>query len=102
MPIAQLIAGGGSKVTVASPRAAELVPLLRSRGATIAEAPGDRFDVTGIEAPAIGEAAAAAGIPLHELTTVGSSLEDVYMSMTADEVEYRGTAPATVTEGSLA
>ncbi len=102
MPIHQLIAGGGSKVTVASPRAAELVPLLISRGATIADVQGGRFDATGIEAPAIGDAAAAAGIPLHELTTVGSSLEEVYMSMTADEVEYRSAAPTTVTEGSLA
>ena len=32
MPIHQLIAGGGSRVTIASPRAAELVPILRSRG----------------------------------------------------------------------
>jgi ABC-2 type transport system ATP-binding protein len=102
MPIQQLIAGGGSKVSVASPRAADLVPLLRAKGATIAAEAGDRFDVTGIDAPTIGDAAAAAGIPLHELATVGSSLEEVYMSMTADEVEYRSAAPAAQTEGSLA
>lgn len=102
MPIEQLIAGGGSKVTVASPRAAELVPLLRAQGATVADHEGDRFDVTGIAAPAVGDAAAAAGIPLHELTTVGSSLEEVYMSMTADEVEYRSAAPVQENEGTLA
>ena len=102
MPISQLIAGGGSKVSVASPRAAELVPLLRSKGATVAKEEGDRFDVTGIDAPAVGDVAAAAGIALHELTTVGSSLEEVYMSMTADEVEYRSSAPVAETERSLA
>ncbi|MGT2424613.1 ABC transporter ATP-binding protein [Amnibacterium kyonggiense] len=102
MPISQLIAGGGSKVTVASPRAAELVPLLRARGATATDPEGGRFDVTGMDAPAVGDAAAAAGIALHELTTVGSSLEEVYMSMTADEVEYRGAAPAAANEGSRA
>jgi ABC-2 type transport system ATP-binding protein len=101
MPIAQLIAGGGSKVAVASPRAAELAALLRRQGATLAEETGDRFAVTGMDAPAVGDAAAAAGIPLHELTTVGSSLEEVYMSMTADEVEYK-SAPAVETDRSRA
>jgi ABC-2 type transport system ATP-binding protein len=94
MPIGELIAGGGSKVTVASPRAAELAALLRSRGAVTRPEAGERFDVTGIDAPAVGELAAAAGIALHELTTVGSSLEEVYMTMTADDVEYRSAEPA--------
>jgi ABC-2 type transport system ATP-binding protein len=102
MPIHQLIAGGGTRISVASPRAAELAPLLRAKGATVAKEEGDRFDVTGIDAPAVGEAAAAAGIALHELTTVGSSLEEVYMSMTADEVEYKSAAHVAETEGSLA
>lgn len=94
MPIGDLIAGGGSKVTVASPRGTELAALLRSRGATTRPESGDRFDVTGLGAAEVGDAAAAAGIALHELTTVGSSLEEVYMSMTADDVEYRSAATA--------
>jgi ABC-2 type transport system ATP-binding protein len=101
-PIDALIAGGGSKVTVASPRGADLAALLRSRGAVTVPDAGERFDVTGLDAPAIGDAAAAAGIALHELTTVGSSLEEVYMSMTADDVEYRSGAVAPETQGSPA
>jgi ABC-2 type transport system ATP-binding protein len=102
MPIGDLIAGGGTRVVVASPRATELAALLHSGGATTTPGTGDRFDVTGIDAAAIGETAAGAGIALHELTTVGSSLEEVYMAMTADEVEYRSAAPVAETEGSLA
>ncbi|WP_375407210.1 ABC transporter ATP-binding protein [uncultured Amnibacterium sp.] len=94
MPIGDLIAGGGSRVTVTSPRGTELAALLRSRGATTTPGTGDRFDVTGLGAADVGDAAAAAGIALHELTTVGSSLEEVYMSMTADDVEYRSAAAA--------
>lgn len=94
MPIGDLIAGGGSRVTVTSPRGTELAALLRSRGATTRPGTGDRFDVTGLGAAEVGDAAAAAGIALHELTTVGSSLEEVYMSMTADDVEYRSAAVA--------
>jgi ABC-2 type transport system ATP-binding protein len=95
MPIAELIAGGGSKVTVGAPRGSELSALLRANGATTSPETGERFDVTGMDAPAVGELAAGAGIALHELTTVGSSLEEVYMSMTADEVEYRSAEPTT-------
>jgi ABC-2 type transport system ATP-binding protein len=92
MPIGDLIAGGGSKVTVASPRGAELAALLTGHGGAAGPVADGRFDVTGLTAPQIGDAAAAAGIALHELTTVGSSLEEVYMSMTADDVEYRSAA----------
>jgi ABC-2 type transport system ATP-binding protein len=95
MPIAELIAGGGSKVTVAAPRGAELAALLRARGAVTTPDSGERFDVTGVDAPAVGEIAAGAGIALHELTTVGSSLEEVYLSMTADDVEYRSADETT-------
>ncbi len=102
MAIGDLIAGGGSKVTVASPRGTELAALLRQRGATTAPDSGDRFDVAGLDAPAIGEAAAAAGIALHELRTVGSSLEEVYMSMTADDVEYRSAPVEAARAGGAA
>lgn len=102
MPIGQLIAGGGSKVTVASPRGTELAALLRARGATTTPQTGERFEVTGLDAAGIGDAAVDAGIALHELTTVGSSLEEVYMSMTADDVEYRSGSTEPQTAGSFA
>ncbi|MGN6446766.1 ABC transporter ATP-binding protein [Amnibacterium sp.] len=100
MPIGQLIAGGGSSVRVASPRSAELAAVLRSHGATVSDGQHDLFDVAGIDAAAVGEAAAAAGIPLHQLTTVESSLEEVYLAMTAEDVEYR--SGSAVPEGSRA
>ncbi len=102
MPIGQLIAGGGSKVTVASPRTADLIRLVRAEGGTVGQEHGDRFDATGVTAAAIGDIAAGAGIALHELTTVGSSLEEVYLSMTADDVEYRSGSTAQQTEESHA
>ncbi|RIX31234.1 ABC transporter ATP-binding protein [Amnibacterium setariae] len=98
MPIGDLIAGGGSKVTVASPRATELAALLAARGATTAPTGDGRFDVSGLDAAAVGDLAAASGIALHELTTVGSSLEEVYMAMTADDVEYRSAPTGVDTE----
>ncbi len=102
MPIGRLIAGGGSTVSVVSPRSAELAVLLHERGATTTAGADGRLEVTGLEAAAVGDLAAGAGLALHELRTVESSLEDVYMAMTADQVEYRSGQDAPHREGSAA
>ena len=47
----------------------------------------------GRDAAGIGELVGAAGLHLHELTLVRSSLEDAFMTLTADSVEY-STHPA--------
>jgi ABC-2 type transport system ATP-binding protein len=44
--------------------------------------------VTGLPAPRIGELAASASLVLHELTPRLPSLEEAFMEMTADSVEY--------------
>jgi ABC-2 type transport system ATP-binding protein len=44
--------------------------------------------VTGLEAPRIGELAASASLVLHELTPRLPSLEEAFMELTADSVEY--------------
>jgi ABC-2 type transport system ATP-binding protein len=49
--------------------------------------------VTGLEAPRIGELAASAQVVLHELTPRLPSLEEAFMELTADSVEY-GRGPA--------
>jgi ABC-2 type transport system ATP-binding protein len=45
------------------------------------------LDVTGLEAPKIGELAASAGIVLHELTP-RASLEEAFLEMTSDSLEF--------------
>ena len=49
--------------------------------------------VTGLPAPRIGELAASASIVLHELTPRLPSLEEAFMELTADSVEYGGSKP---------
>ena len=46
--------------------------------------------VQGLDAPAIGELVGSHGLHLHELTLVRSSLEDAFMTLTHDAVEYSG------------
>jgi ABC-2 type transport system ATP-binding protein len=55
----------------------------------------DTLDVNGLSAQQIGDAAFAAGVPLHELTPRQVSLEDAFMDITKDAVEYtHGQGPA--------
>lgn len=76
-------------VTVRSPRAGELGALLSEPGVQARVTADDALEVSGMPASRIGDAAAAAGIALHELTPRTGSLEDAYMALTEDAVEYR-------------
>jgi ABC-2 type transport system ATP-binding protein len=51
---------------------------------------GDTFVLDNISADLVGSEAFAAGIALHELSPHGASLEDLFMSLTAESVEYVG------------
>ncbi|WP_436770866.1 ABC transporter ATP-binding protein [Yinghuangia sp. YIM S09857] len=52
--------------------------------------------VEGADTVRVGEAAGQAGIWLHELTLVQSSLEEAFMQLTADSVEYHAGVPGSV------
>ncbi|MPQ98431.1 ATP-binding cassette domain-containing protein [Modestobacter sp. I12A-02628] len=80
---------GHESVDVRSPRAGELRDLLVGPDVTVTSRERDRLEVVGLPAEAIGETAAAAGIPLHQLSTVRPSLEDAFMAVTGDTREYR-------------
>jgi ABC-2 type transport system ATP-binding protein len=80
-------------VLVRSPDAARLADLLAAEGGKpTAREPVDgqagTLRVTGLDAPRIGEIAAAQQIVLHELTPQLASLEEAYMELTADSLEY--------------
>ena len=76
-------------VLVRTPDLARLRELIIGEGGAVAEADGDSgLVVTGLPAPRIGELAASASIVLHELTPRLPSLEEAFMELTADSVEY--------------
>jgi ABC-2 type transport system ATP-binding protein len=52
--------------------------------------------VTGAGPAEIGDAAHSAGIALHELSPQQASLEDVFMELTSDAVDYHGSADVAV------
>jgi ABC-2 type transport system ATP-binding protein len=94
-----------SFVRVRSPQTREAADLLRRHGLDVAVQEDDELHVQGLDAAAIGELVGRSGLFLHELTLVRSSLEDAFMTLTADSVEYsaqrpgRGSADAASTAG---
>ncbi len=100
-PVADVIGGaGGDLVRVRSPQATRLATLLARPDVTVTAGEQDTLEVTGISAVEIGEQAAGAGIVLHELTSIGASLEDAYMALTQNEVEYRTGGSAELQEAA--
>jgi ABC-2 type transport system ATP-binding protein len=78
-------------VRVRSPQAASLATHLRAAGAVVRVLSDDLLEVSGLDAAAIGELAAAQGVVLHELTPQRASLEEAFMELTSDSVEYHAS-----------
>jgi ABC-2 type transport system ATP-binding protein len=79
----------GALVLVRTPQATELEGLLSGPDVTVTDAAPDVLEVRGLTATQIGEAAAANQIVLHELTPQQASLEEAFMTLTRDDVEFK-------------
>jgi ABC-2 type transport system ATP-binding protein len=75
-------------VVVRSPHATELGDLIVHSGATVTSAEPDVLRVGGWSAERIGELAREHSIALYELTPQRASLEQAYMELTRETVEY--------------
>ena len=76
---------------VRTPEATRLRDLLVGPGVTVTgPAPGE-LTVAGLSSEQIGSSAARAGLPIYELAPVHASLEEAFMELTEDAVEYRST-----------
>jgi len=76
-------------VRIVTPTPQLMVSALTKEGArpTVSEDGG--IVVAGVPSARIGEIAAQASLTLHELTPIRASLEDAFMELTSDSVEYR-------------
>jgi ABC-2 type transport system ATP-binding protein len=75
-------------VKVRTPEAARLSGLLTGDGITITSQGTDGLEVAGMDSARIGLAAARAGIPLVELTPQQATLEEAFMEITRDALEF--------------
>ena len=81
--------GSGSFVRVRSTERDALARLLRGQGATVAAEGPDALRITGTSVDAVGELARVNQLGLLELSTRQVSLEERYMELTGDSVDYR-------------
>jgi ABC-2 type transport system ATP-binding protein len=93
MPMADFIAQASSAVVrVRSPHATRLRELLLGNGVTVSSDGPGLLEVAGLTTDAIGDRAAAEGLTLHELSSRQASLEDAFMELTRDAIEYEAVA----------
>lgn len=79
--------GTRRSVEVRTPAVGVLRDLLTAEGAAV-RTDGELLTVTGLGAARIGELAQASGVPLHHLSARSASLEEAFMELTADSVQY--------------
>jgi ABC-2 type transport system ATP-binding protein len=77
------------QVRVVTPTPQRFVAALSRVGARPRVEEDGAIIVTDVSAADVGELAAKAALTLHELTPLRASLEDVFMELTADAVEYQ-------------
>jgi ABC-2 type transport system ATP-binding protein len=89
-------------VVVRSPQATELAALVAGSDVTVDAVEPGLLEIQGLTAEQIGTDAAAHDIVLHELSPRQASLEEAFMELTRDEVEFHANASTPELEGALA
>ncbi|MCU7821901.1 ABC transporter ATP-binding protein [Kitasatospora sp. DSM 101779] len=83
---------GRARVRVRAVDPLKLADLLRTSGTAARPVEGGAWEVSGAAPEEIGALAARHGVALYELSLLQDSLEEAFMRMTADAVEYRAVA----------
>jgi ABC-2 type transport system ATP-binding protein len=83
------------RVLVRSPQLAELTVEVKKLGAQVRPGTEDSIEISGLDSRAIGILAAANGLTLYELATQRASLEDAFIDLTHDSVEYHASGATT-------
>ncbi|MEW2612720.1 ABC transporter ATP-binding protein [Streptomyces sp. NPDC047880] len=86
-----------SYVRVRSPQRERLLDVLHQAGIVAVESGGGVLEVDGGKAEQIGELAAQHRITLHELSPQQASLEEAFMQLTAESVEYHAHSGTSAT-----
>jgi ABC-2 type transport system ATP-binding protein len=89
VPTGEFIQGAGRNVVrVRSPHATGLRDLLVGPDVTVTTVADGALEVSGLTAEQIGDIAGEHGLRLHELTPQQASLEEAFMELTRDDLEY--------------
>jgi ABC-2 type transport system ATP-binding protein len=94
MGVEELVRGASNRsVRVRSPQAARLAELVGAEGVSVRSVEPSLIEIGGLDAEQIGLTAAANQIVLFELTPREASLEEAFMELTGDAVEFQADPP---------
>ena len=82
-----------------SPQADALTELIASSDVSVTAISPGLIEITGLSAEQIGEEAASNGIVLHELAPLQATLEEAFMELTHDAVEFQAGVPELAASG---
>ena len=83
----------GGTVRVRSPQASSLRELILGESVVVTSSEPGLLEISGLSAEQIGDTAAAHGIVLHELAPQQASLEEAFMELTQEDVEFKAGEP---------
>jgi ABC-2 type transport system ATP-binding protein len=83
-----------SYVRIRTPQRERLLDVLHQAGITVVESGSGVLEVDGGKSEQIGELAASHQLVLHELSPQQASLEEAFMQLTAESVEYHAHSDA--------
>jgi ABC-2 type transport system ATP-binding protein len=100
-PVADLISRASSgQVQVRTPERNRAMTTLANAGARVAANAPDVLTVSDLSSERTVAALTSSGIPFSEVSAHRASLEEAYMELTRDAVEFRATAAPSVSSGN--
>jgi ABC-2 type transport system ATP-binding protein len=88
-----LAAASGDRVTLRTTARAEAMTALAHAGATVAVTDQETLTVSGLPAEQVVTVLAEAAVPFSEVSAHRASLEEAYLELTSDAVEFRAGGP---------
>jgi ABC-2 type transport system ATP-binding protein len=96
--VAELIAAAsGDRVSLRTTAVADATAALTRAGATVAASDRETLTISGLTAERVVALLSGAGVPFSEISAHRATLEEAYMELTRDAVEFRAAAPAAST-----
>jgi ABC-2 type transport system ATP-binding protein len=93
-PVGDLVAmAPGGEVRLVTPDREAFRQLLLDSGARVEVAPDGAFQLTGVTTPQVGELARDHGLVIYELAAERASLEEAFMALTRDSLDYMAQQP---------
>lgn len=87
-----IAAASGERVTVRTTARTDAMSVLATAGATVAVTDSDSITVSGCAPERIVNLLSAASLPFSEVSAHRASLEEAYMELTRETVEFRSAA----------